>query len=102
MKIAAIVVGAVAVIALNVLWGGYVGSVLWEWFVVSAFGLPKLTVAQAIGISLTATFFGRGLRDHNSSSSDDFGDQITQVVVIGFCFPLFGLGLGWLVKEFLP
>lgn len=99
MKIAAMILGGVAAVLLSVLWGGYVGSILWEWFVVSAFGLPKLTVSQAIGISITMTFFGRGLRDHNASSDDD---ALMRTFVVGFAFPLVGLLVGWLVKGFLP
>lgn len=38
--------------ALYAIWGGYVLTCLWGWFVVPTFALPPLTLAQAIGVSL--------------------------------------------------
>lgn len=42
--------GVLAVIA-SMLLNGYAFSVLWGWFIVPVFGVPALSVMQAVGIA---------------------------------------------------
>jgi hypothetical protein len=36
---------------------GFVGTKLWTWFMVSAFGLPYINTVQAIGLTLVVSLF---------------------------------------------
>ena len=40
----------------SLLYIGFVFSRLWTWFIVPVFGLPTLTVSQAVGINLAVSF----------------------------------------------
>lgn len=53
------VIGFIALFLVRVLLSGFVLSVLWRWFVVPPFGLPELTVAQALGIALVVNYVTR-------------------------------------------
>lgn len=88
--------GVIAALVLSTIWGGYVLSLLWAWFIASTFSAPVLTITQAIGVRLVV-----GFMTMNSKTSDKdraFGESIA----LAFFLPLFGLLLGLLVKQWLP
>lgn len=83
------------------IWRGYILSVLWSWFVVPTFDIPRLSVAVAIGISLVVTML---IGDNGKGDSDEDDEpQVTFVFAIAkiFFLPLFILGIGWIVKGFM-
>jgi hypothetical protein len=89
-----------AAVAVGMIWRGYVFSILWGWFAVPLFGLPALSVATAIGLSLLIGFATyqhiREPKDERSTSQ-----QVGRIVGTSFLYPLFVLGLGWIVKQYL-
>jgi hypothetical protein len=89
-----------AVIALGMVWRGYVFSILWGWFAVPQFGLPELPVVAAIGVSILIGFatyqHQRGPKDTRSTS-----DAIAVAAGNVFLYPLMVLGLGWIVKQYI-
>ena len=40
----------------SVIFGGYTLATLWSWFITPKFGLPPLSIAEAVGIMLVAGF----------------------------------------------
>ena len=42
-------------VIIGTIFEGYVLSVLWQWFIVPAVGLPAISVVQAIGIALVVS-----------------------------------------------
>ena len=78
------------------IWGGYVLSILWGWFFVPVFGLPTLSVPQAIGISLIVGF----LTYHYQYEEDDEEVLLKRIVGI-FLVPLECLIIGWIVHLFI-
>ena len=84
-------------IVLMALWGGYALSVLWGWFIVPIFEAPPLSIAQAIGISITARFLFISTDAPGSETDDVFVyHQISRVIS-----PALALALGALVRGFL-
>lgn len=59
--------GYLVAIGLCPIIGGYTLSVLWGWFVVSSFGAPALSIAQAYGLMLVAGI----LRPSNPAVTED-------------------------------
>lgn len=92
-----VALGFMAALVLGVLWGGYVFNVLWGWFIVTAFGAPPLTLAQAMGVSLSVRFLSPR---HRQESKD--GDQSLKDLFQALMTPLLFLAVGWLVKQWLP
>ena len=88
-----ILFGTLGLITVSVLWRGYVFSVLWAWFVQSLFGLPALSVPQAIGVALVATAL-----THRFIKNDC---KPFEPVVDLFTAPALLLVMGWIVRGFL-
>jgi len=81
-----------------ILLNGVVFTVLWEWFIAPVFSLPLLTLGQAIGLTLVASFIL--LR---TSKEDE--RNFNEVVVLAIAHNIFKAGwflaLGWVVKTLL-
>lgn len=95
-----VVLTALAVVAGGVIWSGYVLSILWAWFLVPALGAPALSVAQAMGVTLTA----RMVTGHASGKDDSEKTNTEKVMGLAQLFvkPLVILCVGWVVKQWVP
>ena len=78
---------------------GWVLSILWKWFMVSAFGLPVLSVAAAIGVSIVVSLmtFQYVYTEDNRSE----GVKIASGLGVSIGAPLLILGMAWIIKQFL-
>ncbi|MNL15671.1 hypothetical protein D3C87_1366730 [compost metagenome] len=86
--------GWVALLAASSVWRGYVLSILWGWFIVSAFGLPPLTIPLAIGVSLIVGFLT--IR-HTKEEQLEMPVRIWLTAAM----PALVLLVGWVVTKFL-
>jgi hypothetical protein len=96
MKFLAIL-GFPVLVAASSIWRGYVLSVLWAWFMVPAFGLPALSVALAIGLSLIV-----GLVTHQRTGREiekPFSLGVT--VALATLAPALCLLAGWIAHQFV-
>jgi hypothetical protein len=96
MAIGLVLLGGVVVAAVAAIWGGFVLSIMWGWFVVGLFGLPALSIPQAIGISLVVAMLAHQ-RPPERTDDDDWLTSIAYSVIA----PLLTLCVGWVVKAFL-
>ena len=93
--------GVLAVIA-SMLLNGYAFSVLRGWFIVPVFGVPALSVMQAVGIATLISMLS-----YKYDSSDDVRSKYkkTEERVMETAFatilpPLFFIALGYLIHLF--
>jgi hypothetical protein len=92
--IASMVLLAVALVILN----GWVLTYLWQWFVVSTFGLPEIGIARAIGLALVGHLLsGTFVSANTDESGTPFWLPLLQVVGI----PLLILGIGYTAHRFM-
>jgi hypothetical protein len=56
-------------LALSVVLNGYVLCVLWGWFIVPTFGLPRLSIPAALGVALVASVLT--YQGHHSDTDED-------------------------------
>lgn len=100
--IAAVLVGLLAIVGLfgfiflSALWGAFVFTKLWIWFVVPLFGLPVLTLAQAYGLMLIVNFLKPLPKTDKSATKEE---KIANAATI-LLSPLVILGIGYFVKSF--
>lgn len=87
------IVGIIIQLPLSSIWRGYALSVLWQWFMVSAFGLPPLTIPLAIGLSLIVGFLV-----HQHIKQDV---KLAHTIAIALLGPGFVLLTGWIVTKFI-
>lgn len=98
MKAVGIFCTTCAVMALSAVITGLVLSVLWGWFMAPLFGLPVITVAQAIGLWWVAVIIVPGRR--SSKKTEQTAEEVTEEMLGDFArgtaFRLFVLLAGYL------
>ena len=92
-------IGLIAVYAVAAIFHGWVFSQLWEWFAVTTFGAPSITVFAAIGISLLFSFYQipNLTKGRDKTSAEKWGEVIGLVIFK----PLLYLLIGWIVFCFM-
>ena len=85
-----------AVVAIGLIWRGFVLSVLWGWFIIPVFpAMPVLSIPVAIGIAIVVSFLTYQLNSKEKS------DQPIQQMGVALLYPGVVLILGWIVTFFL-
>lgn len=99
MKIIWYITSFVVVVFLASIWSGYALSILWGWFIVSAFHLPVLSIPEAIGVAMIVNY----MTYHGTPTDKEksFADQIIGGVAMGIARPALALFSGWIVKFWL-
>jgi len=88
-------------IVLGIVLNGYALSVLWGWFMVPTFNLPKLTVAPAIGIAMVVGYLTQPDLGKLQEKEMDAGTKIVYGVIYTFSKPAFALLFGWIILQFM-
>jgi hypothetical protein len=104
-----LLVGIVALpfqILIGVLWGGYVLSTLWGWFVAPLFNLPAITALQAASLALTVTFGAKILTVVKEVGKTKTLEEGVIAIIGSFfaiiCGPALALLVGSIIKQFIP
>jgi len=98
MKVLGAILGVVALIVLSVALNGFALSLLWDWFIVPVFGLPKLPVTSAIGLSLVVGYLTHQLPNEDTRS---FGKTMAREVCLAVFKPSLALLFGWVLRWFI-
>jgi hypothetical protein len=94
---------AILTVFIWVLWGGYVTSLLWLWFVVPL-GVPAISVLQAAGLSILHSMLTgtRGIRaDVAASKEKSSRDTAIFNFGVALAAPGFALLGGWIIHNFM-
>lgn len=86
--------------AIGALWGGYVLTVLWAWFIVPTFHLPPLSLVAAIGMSMVIGYLTSHI-DMEHKSEIGWGQRFANRIVVALLKPLFALFFGWIIHLFM-
>lgn len=85
--------------ALSIFWGGYVGSVLWGWFVVPL-GAPPIGTLHSAGLAcIVSLFMGKRGLDLEENSRKSTEDKLVEGLALVVMLPLVPLVFGWLIKA---
>ena len=88
-----------AMVPVEIMWSGYVLTFLWMWFIVPLFGLPPLSIAQAMGLGLVIAFL---THQHIKSTGHEGQDkELLRTIAIVMARPAFALFLGWIIKAYI-
>lgn len=85
--------GVIALLIITIALQGWVASVLWAWFVVPLFNAPTLSIAYAIGLSVSA----RVLVGWSTGKNDD---EFAEAAAKAIGYPLIVLAYGWIIHLF--
>lgn len=99
MKELTLLVVAIVATIFGAVWGGFVLSILWGWFVAVPFGVIVLTVPMAIGLHLTVSFMTQSITTQQAGQTytDFVAGQLSEI----FFRPLVSLAIGWVVTFFM-
>ena len=92
------IIGALVLIPVTSILNGWVLTKLWGWFVVPVFGLPALSIAPAIGLSIIVGYLTIHANKSNDSSSND---GVGLALFKAISTPLLYLFFGWIVSLFM-
>ena len=79
---------------LSTLWEGLVLKVLWGWFFVTIFGLPNITIATAVGISIVIGFLTNQYIQRDE-------EALVELAIYKLFNPLFALVMGFIAHQFV-
>ncbi len=81
----------------STLWSAFALCKMWQWFIVSEFGVPPLKMATAIGVSMVVTYL-----THQMSNNDKpLAQQFPLLCAMAFLKPTFLLLFGWIITLFM-
>lgn len=86
---------SILMMVIGTLMNGWALSILWKWFVIPIFGLPALSIIQAIGISMTVGLL------ISRSSADNSKKEWTEIVGGYIAYPVLAVGIGWIISGLL-
>ena len=83
------------------LFNGIVISILWEWFVVTQFALPSLSIPAAIGLGILINWitFSNPVIEHLDDNQKEtyFSSQVFTMLLM----PWYFLFMGWIITLFM-
>lgn len=92
--------GALGLLTFLAMWGGFVLSVLWSWFLVPL-GLPAITWLQASGLLLIGQLLSGNYGINEPDCDGNDGCNYIAGVVQYFSYPLIFLCIGFSAQAFM-
>jgi len=92
----ALIIGTILSTAVN----GWALMTLWGWFVIPVFGLPSLSIVQAIGVALVVSFLTKHT-DTSVQQKRSTGEAIGFLVGSSFFLPVITVAIGYVVHQFM-
>lgn len=88
------------ILAISSILNGWVLSILWGWFISPVFGIPVITVGQAIGLAMVVSYLTYQHVDSNTRKNDKTEFYVNIMVAV-LLRPLITLGIGYIVHLFV-
>jgi hypothetical protein len=95
MAVVGLLTVSLGLLGVSVLFNGFALSVLWGWFISSVFGLPVLTVGQAIGVSMVVSFLTWQYK--SDEGKKEWVEVLAEGIALAVVKPLVALAFGWVV-----
>lgn len=84
-------------LAITMIVNGWGLSVVWNWYVPAIFGLPYLTLAQSLGLSIVIRMFV-GSSSGESDKNKTFVERMLFTTILSVIMTLLFVGLAWVVR----
>ena len=89
----------VLVIIIATILNGCVLTILWGWFFIPTFGLPPISIAQAMGIGLVINYLTYHLV-RTPATEESGSDQLKFMAIQAIYRPVTVLAIGWVIHLF--
>lgn len=90
----------ITAMAVGAILNGFVISVVWGWFIVPIFGLPSLTIAEAVSVVIVARAVVNPV-SKSDSKNKGWEDWLSDFITYSVVGPFMILGLAWIVSLFI-
>ena len=78
------------------IWIGFIGHIMWGWFLTPVFGLPVPSLALVIGVSITIRYLFTNQGYKKAQKEDMVANLLWP-----YLFGLMALSTGWVVQLFI-
>lgn len=85
--------GYIAAIVFSTVLNGFVLTVLWGWFVIRVFGVRAISIPEALGLAMVASFLTHQYHEDKRS--------LGEILAYAFISGVLSLALGWVIQLFL-
>lgn len=97
MKIIGYATATIATMAFNTMLWAFTVCKIWEWFISPAFGLQKIGIATAIGLSIITGLF----KTVPDKKQEEYGEMLQRSFVTCTARSVIALLFGWIVTLFM-
>ena len=87
--------------ALSIIYHGFVLTKLWGWFIVPTFSLPLLSLPAAIGLSLIVGFMAKNHDLKRDDESNSVGKVMLKATLMAAYVPSLSLLMGYIVSRYV-
>lgn len=101
MKYIGYIASTIAIIVYSTVMNGWALSKLWSWFVVETFGLPILSIPEAIGLAMIASYLTHQTDLGKNRSDKSFGEILVEGAMFATARPLVAVGGGAILKAWM-
>lgn len=88
-------------LGLGAVLNGWALSLMWAWFIIPVFSLPSISIGQAIGIGMIASFVTWQQQAEDKTKDEDALVTFFRCVFLIIFRPLITVGIAYLVKQFI-
>lgn len=88
-------------LGLGAVLNGWALSLMWAWFVIPVFSLPSISIGQAIGIGMIASFCTWQNAAQDEDKDEDALVRFFKGVFLIIFRPLITVGIAFIVKQFI-
>ena len=99
MKVLGNITAVILFIIFSTIINGYTFSVLWDWFIVSTFGMPELTIFQSIGLAIVVGFLT--YKEDKTNKVKEAKDVLIEGFSTIISKALMYLAIGFVVVNFI-
>lgn len=85
---------------LSTMVNGWALMTLWGWFIVPIFGLPSLTIVQAIGVAMVISFLTKR-HDLSEQKKRSTSETISFLIGASFLLPAITVAIGFIIHQFM-
>jgi hypothetical protein len=96
-----IITALIGLLAIGSIWSGYVLTILWTWFIVPTFGVPALTLAPAIGLSIVVSYLTHQYAPKTTEKHESEWHSTLHLSFHILLKPTLALLMGWMVKQWM-
>lgn len=96
MKALFAVIGVLTTLVIGPIWHGYALSIVWGWFVAPTFGIARLSIPAAIGLSAIVGFLAKSDTDDKPTE-----EQWKAAALRTFVKPAVILLFCWIVRHWM-